>query len=82
MAVKAAGGLRFHDLRHGYATWLISSGVPVNAVQAAMGPEQASTTLNCYTHTPADFHRLIRGDKHQYNEAGLEGKEPRDVHGN
>ncbi|SCL22826.1 Site-specific recombinase XerD [Micromonospora nigra] len=61
VAVKAAGGLRFHDLRHGYATWLISSGVPVNVVQAVMGHEQASTTLNRYTHTPADFHRLVRG---------------------
>ncbi|MFB9544792.1 site-specific integrase [Micromonospora sagamiensis] len=60
VAVKAAGGLRFHDLRHGYATWLVSSGVPVNVVQAVMGHEQASTTLNRYTHTPADFHRLIR----------------------
>ncbi|MGC4852191.1 tyrosine-type recombinase/integrase [Micromonospora sp. DT4] len=61
VAVRAAGGLRFHDLRHGYATYLISSGVPVNVVQAVMGHEQASTTLNRYTHTPADFHRLIRG---------------------
>ncbi|SCF37055.1 Site-specific recombinase XerD [Micromonospora matsumotoense] len=61
VAVKAAGGLRFHDLRHGYATWLVSSGVPVNVVQAVMGHEQASTTLNRYTHTPADFHRLVRG---------------------
>ncbi|MEV5448022.1 site-specific integrase, partial [Streptomyces sp. NPDC052644] len=61
VAVKAADGLRFHDLRHGYATWLVSSGVPVNVVQAVMGHEQASTTLNRYTHTPADFHRLVRG---------------------
>lgn len=61
VAAKAAGGLRFHDLRHGYATWLVSNGVPVNIVQAVMGHEQASTTLNRYTHTPADFHRLIRG---------------------
>ena len=46
----AANGLRFHDLRHSYATWLISSGVPVNDVQKVMGHEQASTTLNRYTH--------------------------------
>jgi integrase len=42
----------FHDLRHCYATWLISEGVPVNVVQAVMGHEQASTTLNRYTHVP------------------------------
>jgi Phage integrase family len=44
---------KFHDLRHCYASWLISEGVPVN-VQAVMGHEQASTTLNRYTHVPAD----------------------------
>ena len=32
IATKAAGGLRFHDLRHCYATWLVSGGVPVNVV--------------------------------------------------
>ncbi|MEV4413829.1 tyrosine-type recombinase/integrase [Catellatospora sp. NPDC049609] len=41
VARHAAGGLRFHDLRHSYATWLISSGVPVNDVQRVMGHEQA-----------------------------------------
>ncbi|MFI7213134.1 tyrosine-type recombinase/integrase [Micromonospora maritima] len=60
VAVKAAGGLRFHDLRHCYATWLVSGGVPVNVVQAVMGHEQASTTLNRYTHTPPDFHDSVR----------------------
>jgi hypothetical protein len=59
-AVKAAGGLRFHDLRHCYATWLVTGGVPVNVVQAVMGHEQASTTLNRYTHTPADFYNSVR----------------------
>lgn len=60
VAAKAAGGLRFHDLRHCYATWLVSAGVPVNVVQAVMGHEQASTTLNRYTHTPTDFFASVR----------------------
>jgi integrase len=51
---------KFHDLRHCYATWLISDGVPVNVVQAVMGHEQASTTLNRYTHVPADTHARVR----------------------
>ncbi|WP_238449070.1 tyrosine-type recombinase/integrase [Micromonospora sp. 4G55] len=55
VAAKAAGGMRFHDLRHAYATWLVTDGVPVNLVQRVMGHEQASTTLNRYTHTPADY---------------------------
>jgi hypothetical protein len=50
VASRAAGGLRFHDLRHSYATWLASSGVPVNHLQRVMGHESASTTLNRYTH--------------------------------
>ncbi|GAA4574298.1 hypothetical protein GCM10023176_41060 [Micromonospora coerulea] len=55
MAAKAVGGMRFHDLRHAYATWLVTDGVPVNLVQRVMGHEQASTTLNRYTHTPDDY---------------------------
>jgi site-specific recombinase XerD len=51
---------KFHDLRHCYATWLISEGVPVNVVQAVMGYEQASTTLNRYSHLPADTHARVR----------------------
>lgn len=55
VAAKAAGGMRFHDLRHAYATWLVTDGVPINVVQRVMGHEQASTTLNRYTHTPDDY---------------------------
>ncbi|HET6297325.1 MAG TPA: site-specific integrase [Kribbella sp.] len=54
-AVKAIarhgdGGLRFHDLRHSYASWLITSGVPVPDVQRVMGHERPTTTLAIYTH--------------------------------
>ncbi|RAO33651.1 hypothetical protein ONO23_02672 [Micromonospora noduli] len=47
--------MRFHDLRHAYATWLVTDGVPINLVQRVMGLEQASTMLNRYTHTPDDY---------------------------
>jgi len=52
-AVERSGlpvALRFHDLRHCYATWLVSDGVPINLVQYGMGHERASTTLDRYTH--------------------------------
>jgi integrase len=52
--------LRFHDLRHSYATWLITDGVPVNAVQTVMGHANASTTLNRYTHAPVDYADRVR----------------------
>jgi integrase len=54
------GGLRYHDLRHSYATWLVSDGVPLNVVQRVMGHEQATTTLNRYTHTPDDYGQRVR----------------------
>jgi len=51
--------LRFHDLRHSYATWLVSDGVPVNDVAKVMGHEQTSTTLNRYTHSTAERDRRV-----------------------
>lgn len=56
----AHGGLLFHDLRHSYATWLVSRGVPVNDVVAVMGHEKASTTLNLYTHRSPDRDERVR----------------------
>lgn len=50
----AGTSLRFHDLRHCYATWLISSGLPVNEVARVLGHEQVTTTLNRYTHVLPD----------------------------
>jgi integrase len=55
VAKHATGGLRFHDLRHSYATWLVTEGVPMNVVRKVMGHEQTSTTLDIYTHTPDDY---------------------------
>jgi integrase len=51
--------LRFHDLRHSYATWLVSDGVPINDVAKVMGHEQTSTTLNRYTHPTRDRDRRV-----------------------
>jgi integrase len=56
----AHGGLRFHDLRHSYATWLVSAGVPINDVSAVMGHEQTSTTLDRYTHPSEDRDQRVR----------------------
>jgi integrase len=56
----AHGGLRFHDLRHSYATWLVSAGVPINDVSAVMGHEQTSTTLDRYTHPSQDRDQRVR----------------------
>jgi integrase len=51
--------LRFHDLRHSYATWLVSDGVPINDVARVLGHEQMSTTLDRHTHPSRDRDRRV-----------------------
>ena len=60
MAREHRGGLRYHDLRHSYATWLVDDGVPPNMVQRVMGHERASTTLDLYTRRTDDPARILR----------------------
>lgn len=60
VAREHVGGLRFHDLRHSYATWLVDDGVPPNMVQRVMGHERASTTLDLYTRRTEDPSRILR----------------------
>jgi hypothetical protein len=78
IAKSCVGGLRFHDLRHSYATWFVDDGVPVNMVQPSWGtsgpqPPWTSTpgaptitTTSCglsmTTMTPADDSLTIGHD--------------------
>lgn len=41
---------RFHDLRHTFATLMLSDGASYNVVQEALGHSQASMTLDVYGH--------------------------------
>jgi integrase len=74
IARSSAGGLRFHDLRHSFATHLVSSRVPVNDVQKVMGHENASTTLDLYTHQSPERDERVRGafDAFSLHEEGEE----------
>lgn len=59
-AVRDSGaeGVRFHDLRHFYASALISAGCSVVAVQSALGHASATETLATYAHLwPSDEDR-------------------------
>jgi integrase len=56
---RQAGGMRFHDLRHSYATWLVDDGVPVNMVQRVLGHEKSSTTLDLYTRRTDNSARIL-----------------------
>ncbi|MDQ3095444.1 MAG: tyrosine-type recombinase/integrase, partial [Actinomycetota bacterium] len=44
------GSLRFHDLRHAYASALIVAGESVKVVQARLGHASAMVTLDVYGH--------------------------------
>jgi integrase len=71
-----AGGMRFHDLRHSYATWLVDDGVPVNMVQRVMGHERSLTTLDLYTRRTDNGDRILRAltdpdDDPDEGEAGV-----------
>jgi integrase len=52
--------MRFHDLRHSYATWLVDDGVSVNMVQRVMGHERSLTTLDLYTRRTDNGDRILR----------------------
>ena len=40
--------IRLHDLRHTYATYLLSKGVPIKYVQEQLGHSSAKMTLDVY----------------------------------
>lgn len=41
---------RIHDLRHTHVAWLIAAGVPLPAIQARLGHESITTTVDRYGH--------------------------------
>ena len=49
--------VRFHDLRHTFATMAISSGVDVKTLSSMLGHYSAGFTLDIYTHITNDMQR-------------------------
>lgn len=49
--------IRFHDLRHTFATLALSQGVSVKVVQEMLGHSDASMTLKVYSHTTPGMQR-------------------------
>lgn len=43
-----------HDLRHTHASWLIAAGVPLPVIQARLGHETITTTVDTYGHLAID----------------------------
>lgn len=81
VAEHQAGGLRFHDLRHSYATWLVDDGVPPNMVQRVLGHERSSTTMDLYTRRTDDADRVLDAlsdddDDDQGDDGSADVREP------
>ena len=53
--------MRFHDLRHTFATHALTSGVDAKTLSGILGHTNASFTLDTYTHMTTDMHRKAAG---------------------
>ena len=49
--------IRFHDLRHTFATHALTSGVDAKTLSGILGNTKASFTLDTYTHTTGDMQK-------------------------
>lgn len=50
-------GVRLHDLRHSHVAWLIADRVPLPVIQARLGHEKITTTIDTYGHLLPDLQR-------------------------
>lgn len=61
--LKRAGlpSIRFHDLRHTFATHALASGVDAKTLSGILGHTNASFTLDTYTHVTPDMQKTASG---------------------
>ena len=61
--LKEAGlpHIRFHDLRHTFATHALTSGVDAKTLSGILGHTNASFTLDTYTHVTPDMQKAASG---------------------
>jgi integrase len=60
-AKQGAPSVRYHDLRHHFATEMIEAGIPMTAVQGQLGHLQLATTMGVYSHVVDDTRRRAAG---------------------
>ncbi len=53
--------IRFHDLRHTFATHALASGVDPKTLSGILGHTNASFTLDTYTHVTSDMQKTASG---------------------
>ena len=57
LAKAGLPNMRFHDLRHTFATHALTSGVDAKTLSGILGHTKTSFTLDTYTHVTGDMHR-------------------------
>ena len=63
--------LKFHDLRHTYASLMLSKGAPIKFVQEQMGHSSSKVTLDIYNHImpkESEYARNILENIHKYEQ--------------
>lgn len=53
--------MRFHDLRHTFATHALTSGVDAKTLSGILGHTKTSFTLDTYTHVTSDMQKTASG---------------------
>ena len=49
--------MRFHDLRHNYATYMYRHGVNVKTISTVLGHSSVKITMDIYAHPDLDIQR-------------------------
>ena len=57
LAEAGLPNMRFHDLRHTFATHAMTSGVDAKTLSGILGHTKTSFTLDTYTHVTGDMHQ-------------------------
>ena len=70
--------MRYHDLRHTFATMAISSGVDVKTLSSMLGHFSAGFTLDAYTHITNDMQRGAAEKIGGFMESAANPPEPSD----
>lgn len=78
MAAIGLDDYNFHSLRHTYATYLLSNGVPLKFVQEQLGHSTPQTTLNVYNHVMPNVNQhamsLLKNLQIEHNLNTMENK--------
>ncbi len=61
LAAEGIAPFRFHDLRHTHVAWLVAGGAPLPHIQARLGHESITTTVDTYGHLLPAGDELISG---------------------